>query len=86
MDFLGVAEEITTDGRIIVKGVTTPEIGDTVLDAKNKRIGSVKRIFGPVEGPYISVIPSEKSAVIGMVGKKTYFEGATRNGKNKRRN
>ena len=86
MDFLGVAEEVTSDGKIIVSGVTAPEIGDPVFDAKQKRIGSVKRLFGPVDGPYVSVTPTDKTVLTNISGKKVYFEGATSYGKNKRRN
>ena len=86
MDFLGVVEEVTSDGRMIVIGETAPEIGDPVFDSKQKHIGSVKRIFGPVEKPYVSVVPSDKAVLTGISGKKVYFEGATRYGKNKRRN
>ena len=86
MDFLGVAEEVTSDGKVVVKCTVTPEIGDIVFDAKQKKLGTVKRIFGPVDGPYVSVVPADKTMLTGVVGKKTYFEGATRNGKSKRRN
>lgn len=86
MDFLGIVEEITTEGRIIVRGVTAPEPGDFVFDPKQKRIGTVKRVFGPVDSPYVSVVPADRSILTNISGKKTYFEGATRNGKNKRRN
>ena len=86
MDFLGVAEEVTSDGKIIVVGVTAPELGDPVFDSKRKRVGSVKRVFGPVEGPYVSVAPADKAVLTNISGKKVYFEGATSYGKNKRRN
>ena len=86
MDFLGVAEEITSDGKIIVVGVAAPELGDPVFDAKQKRIGSVKRVFGPVDGPYVSVAPADKAVLTNISGKKVYFEGAAPYGKNKRRN
>ena len=86
MDFLGVAEEVTSDGKIIVLGVTAPEIGDPVFDARQRRIGSVKRVFGPVDGPYVSVVPVDKMLLTNISGKKVYFEGATSYGKNKRRN
>ena len=86
MDFLGVVEEVTSDGKIIVIGETAPETGDRVFDAKRKHIGSVKRIFGPVDSPYVSIAPVDKTVLANISGKKVYFEGATRYGKNKRRN
>jgi len=86
MDFLGVADEVTSEGRIIVLGVVAPEMGDPVFDAKQKRIGTVKRVFGPVDGPYVSVTPADKTVLTNISGKKIYFEGAVSYGKNKRRN
>lgn len=86
MEFLGTVEEITTEGRIVVRAVVTPEPGDNVFDQRNTRIGTVKRIFGPVDSPYVSVVPLDRNVIKNISGKKTYFEGATRHGKNKRRN
>jgi len=86
MDVLGVVEDVTHEGTIIVRGDVTPEYGNLVYDSKQKRIGSVKRIFGPVDGPYISVAPLDKTVLVNITGKKVYFEKGTQYGKNKRRN
>jgi RNA-binding protein len=86
MDVLGVVEEVTHDGNIIVRGTVTPEYGNIVYDSKKKKIGSVKRVFGPVDSPYISVTPSDKTVLKSISGKNVYFEGETQYGKNKRRN
>lgn len=84
MEFLGTVEEITTEGRIVIRCTVTPEPGDQVYDSKHERLGSVKRIFGPVDSPYVSVVPDRMKT--SKIGKKTYYEGGTRHGKNKRRN
>jgi RNA-binding protein len=86
MDVLGVVEDVTHEGIIIVRGEVTPECGNVVYDSKKKRIGSVKRIFGPVEYPYISVVPADRSVLMNITGKKVYFEKGAQYGKNKRRN
>jgi len=86
MDVLGVVEEVTHEGMIIVRGDVTPEYGNIVYDAKQKKIGSVKRIFGPVDRPYVSVAPSDKAVPANIAGKKLYFEKGAQHGKNKRRN
>jgi RNA-binding protein len=86
MDVLGVVEDVSGEGLIIVRGDVTPEYGNAVYDSKQKRIGTVKRIFGPVDRPYISVVPSDRSVLSGISGKKVYFEGGAQYGKNKRRN
>ncbi len=85
MDFLGTVEEIGFDGKIISKGPALPNTGDSVFDSRQVRIGKVKRVFGPVDEPYTSVIPDDKSRISGLVGKKLYFEGEISNGKGKRR-
>jgi len=86
MDILGVVEEVTHDGNIIVRGTVTPEYGNTVYDSKKNKIGSVKRIFGPVDSPYVSVAPADKTVLKSISGKNVYFERETQHGKNKRRN
>jgi RNA-binding protein len=85
MDVLGIVEEVSHEGLIIVRGEVTPEYGNVVCDPKGKKVGTVKRVFGPVKEPYISVVPTDRSVLDGIAGKKLYFEG-TQHGKNKRRN
>ena len=45
MDILGVVEETTCDGRIIIRCDALPDIGDSVF-AKGGRLGTVGRVFG----------------------------------------
>jgi len=86
IDVLGIVEDVTGDGIIIVRGDNVPDHGNIVYDAKQKRIGSVKRIFGPVERPYISVAPFDRTVLKNISGKKVYFDRGDQYGKNKRRN
>ena len=86
MDVLGIVENVSHEGLIIVRSDTAPERGNIVYDAKQKRIGIVKRVFGPVERPYVSVTPADKTILTDISGKKVYFEGGAQYGKNKRRN
>ena len=86
MDVLGVVEDISHEGLIIVRGEVTPEYGNIVYNSERKKIGTVKRVFGPVKEPYISVVPADRSVLKGMEGKKVYFEEGAQYGKNKRRN
>ena len=83
MELLGVVEQITCDGRLIVRCSELPDIGSAVFDRKQKRIGTVGRVFGPVDGPYASVSP--EGGTLG-IGSETYFRGKTQNAKGKRRN
>lgn len=82
MDFLGEVTELTPDARAIVKCSFTPEIGETVYDAKGNKIGTIKRVFGPVDGPYASVSTTNTDEIRGSV---LYTRGGSKNGKNKGR-
>ncbi|MDD2411021.1 MAG: Gar1/Naf1 family protein [Candidatus Methanomethylophilaceae archaeon] len=84
MDFLGTVAEITSDGKAVVLASASPETGDSVFDSRRRRIGKVVRLFGPVDGPYVSVElegvePSE------LAGADLYTQGVKQNGKVKRR-
>lgn len=83
MEVLGVVEEVTCDGRYIVRCRELPDIGTAVFDSRQSRIGTVGRVFGPVDGPYASVSPEGGSATVGT---ETYFRGNKQNAKGKRRN
>ncbi len=83
MEKLGVIEEITCDGRYIIRCSNLPDMGDAVF-FRNERIGTVGRIFGPVDEPYVSVSPVGKSGA--DKGGLTFFMGRKRDAKDKRRN
>ncbi len=55
MDFLGLVTLTPGNGTVLTIGSATPEVGDAVYDSRKRRIGSVRRIFGPVDSPYVSV-------------------------------
>lgn len=83
MEILGTIEEITCDGRMIVRCSEPPDIGLPVFDKKEQRIGTVGRVFGPVDGPYASVNPNGDPR---RIGTETFFRGNKQNAKGKRRN
>lgn len=85
MDFLGTVEGVSSEGRLIVRCEQVPDIGDTVLDQNQKRVGTVKRVFGPVNEPYASVSPAE-GLPKNVSGKKLYYSRRVKDGKAKRRN
>ncbi len=68
---------------MIVRCSEPPDIGSAVFDRKQKRIGTVGRVFGPVEGPYASVSPD--GGTLG-IGSEIIFRGNKQNAKGKRRN
>ena len=83
MEVLGIVEEVTCDGRMIVRCDELPDIGTPVFDEKQKKLGTVGRVFGPVDGPYASVTPEGGPA---RIGTQTYIRGNKQNAKGKRRN
>lgn len=85
MECLGTVETVSGEGRFVVKAILTPAVDDAVFDAKGKRIGTVKRLFGPVDGPYVTVSCDDASVLDGISGKKVYFKGEAKHGKDKRR-
>ncbi len=81
---MGTVSGITSEGRLIVPCSEPPEIGTAVFDGRHRRIGTVKRILGPVEAPYASIAAEKGSAV--PAGTELYCEGKGHDGKAKRRN
>ena len=85
MDCLGCVETVSGEGRFVVKAVTAPDMNDVVFDSEGKRMGTVKRIFGPVEGPYVTINADKDVSLADLVGKKIYRKGEIKNAKGKRK-
>ena len=85
MQFLGQVETVTNDGKLVVRAVNTPEINNTVYDSRERKIGTVKRVFGPVDSPYVTIAPVVKDDLNELLNMKTYYKGESRNGKVKGR-
>ena len=85
MDLLGDVETVSGEGRFVIKAASVPEINETVFDSKGKRLGTVKRIFGPVEGPYVTVSAERDAAMSDIIGMKVYHKGEIKNAKGKRK-
>lgn len=85
MQFLGEIETITNDGKIVIRAVTAPEVNNAVFDNRDRKIGTVKRIFGPVDCPYVTVAPVIKGDLGGLLNQETYFRGENKDGKGKGR-
>jgi len=87
MEFLGIVEGTSDDGTAVVIGTgNIPEIGNPVFDSDRKRVGAVKRIFGPVNEPFITVAVEDAAVLRKLGGKELYISRRTQNGKDKRRN
>ncbi len=85
MRLLGVVQDVTFDGRLLVRGAMTPYPHDRVMDNRKKVLGQVRRIFGPVDSPYILVEPTGKNSLLAIVGKQVYIEEVEQHAKGKRR-
>ena len=81
MELLGIVEGITSEGHALVRCVSAPELGSAVFDKDRNRIGSVKRVLGPVEGPYASVSGDGVSG--SLKGAKVYSGQGGNNGRNR---
>ena len=85
MECLGCVETVSGEGRFVVKAVTVPEMNEAVFDSEGKKMGIVKRIFGPIEGPYVTVNADENVRLTEITGKKVYRKGEIKNAKGKRK-
>ena len=81
MEYLGEVETITNDGKIVIRAVSAPDVNSAVFDGAEKRIGTVKRVFGPVDSPYVTISPVAKGDLNGPINQKTYLRGENKNGK-----
>jgi len=87
MEFLGVVGEIGDSGIAVVIGTgDVPDIGNHVFDSNKNKIGTVRRVFGPVKEPFITVAIDNSAILKGLKGKEVYIRRRAQNGKDKRRN
>jgi rRNA processing protein Gar1 len=85
MMLLGEVQEVTFDGKLIVKGVYTPRPREIVTDNRRRPIGRVVRVFGPVAAPYVSIEVTGEQSLLSAVGKQVYVEGVEERGKSGKR-
>jgi RNA-binding protein len=83
---LGTVQEIAFDGKYVVRATFAPNIGMNVVDNRKRVIGRVKRVFGPVNTPFVSIEPVDNYRLPDVVGKQVYVEGVDEDAKTKRRN
>lgn len=74
---------VRTDGNAVAACTEVPNIGDEVFDGGRKRVGRIKRIFGPVDAPYALLSTEGRPVAAGL---KLFINGGSPNGKAKRRN
>jgi RNA-binding protein len=82
---LGVVQDISHDGKLIVKARFAPNLKELVRDNLKGEVGRVSKIFGPVRSPYIAIEPRKELKTLAVLGKEVYVQQERENGKGKRR-
>jgi len=78
-------QDISHDGRLIVKARFAPNLQELVRDNVNVEIGRIVKVFGPVRSPYVAIKPREEHRTLAVLGKEVYVQGDREHGKGKRR-
>ncbi|HOE52121.1 MAG TPA: Gar1/Naf1 family protein [Methanomassiliicoccales archaeon] len=83
MQLLGNVQEVTVDGRLVVRATFTPKLKEAVFDNRKRPLGRIVRIFGPVGSPYVTVEPTGDAGLLSAVGRQVYIGGVENHGKQK---
>jgi len=71
----GKIETISDHGEVIARFPKIPQIGASVFDNKNKLIGEVGWIFGPVEDPFVEIkLDIDPKNRLTMIRERIYVE------------
>jgi rRNA processing protein Gar1 len=85
MKFLGTVQEVAFDGKLVIKAAFAPQLRARIVDNRKRGLGSVRRVFGPVAAPYVSIEPAGDLNLLATLGKQVYVEEVEHYGKDKRR-
>ncbi|MBN1109564.1 MAG: hypothetical protein JXA45_02265 [Methanomassiliicoccales archaeon] len=85
MRFLGNVQEVTVDGKLVVRAVLTPKLRAKVWDNRKRTVGRIVRVFGPVSSPYVTVEPTGDTSMLSAAGRQVYIDGVDDHGKTKGR-
>ena len=85
MMILGTVQEVTFDGKLVIKAAFAPHLRARVVDNRKRTMGTVRRVFGPVAAPYVSIEPTGDLNLLATLGKLVYVEEVGNYGKDKRR-
>ena len=81
---LGVVENIAHDGTVLVRSEFAPARGADVRDRRNRPLGRVVKVFGPVREPFSAVRPIA-AASLSLIGADVFVpEGDHANKENRR--
>lgn len=74
MKRLGIVADISYRGTLVIRAEIPPTEGEKVFTGEGEQIGRVDRVFGPVSRPYVSVKPTGREKLMGLIGRETYLE------------
>ena len=86
MQLLGVIQDISHDGRLIVKARFAPSMRALVRDNMKGEVGRVVKVFGPARSPYVAIEPRKEMRTLAVLGKEVYVQQERDHGKGKRGN
>jgi len=84
MKRLGVVENLSYDGTVLIRSDFAPPYGAAVVDRKGTALGTVMKVFGPVKQPFIALRPAGKPAM-GLLGTEVYLSQGNSYGKQENR-
>jgi len=68
---LGVVENISYDGSVLVRSAFAPPSGARVVDKRNRPLGKVWKVFGPVKEPF-AAIRTDSRVALSILGSDVY--------------
>jgi rRNA processing protein Gar1 len=71
---LGVVQDISHDGKLIVKARFAPNLKEIVRDNLRGEVGKVSKVFGPVRSPYVAIDPRKELKTLAVLGKEVYVQ------------
>ena len=72
MKRLGVVENLSYDGTVLIRSDFAPPMGAPVVDKKGAAVGTVSKVFGPVKQPFTALRPAGKPAM-GLLGSEVFL-------------
>src|SRR5881396_1203344 len=72
MSRLGVVENIAHDGTVLIRSEFAPSRGADVRDKRNRPLGQVVKVFGPVQEPFAAVRPAG-AASLSLIGADVFI-------------
>lgn len=70
--YAGLALHVSKSKRLIIRAESELTGGSIIVDEKQRKIGKVAEIFGPVAKPYASIIPMT-SRLRRVIGNRVFF-------------